>query len=81
LTHDPPLGNELVKSRYYRLSLDAQGASQRSRSGQLIAGPQATTLNVRGHGAGDLLKQRHVAPFESEANLPSSHNYLYSNTI
>jgi len=81
LTHDPPLGNQLVKSRYYRLSLDAQGASQCPRSGQLIAGPQATALNVRGHGAGDLLKQRHVAPFESEVNLPSSHDSLYSNTI
>jgi hypothetical protein len=81
LTHDPPLGSELVKGRYYCLPLDAQGARQRSRSGKLIAGPQATALNIRGHGAGDLLKQRHVAPFESEVNLPSSHDYLYSSTI
>jgi len=76
LTHDPPLGNELVKSRYYRLPLDAQGAGQRSRSRQLISGAQATALNVGGHGAGDLLKQRHVAPIEDEVNLPLSHEFL-----
>jgi AraC-like DNA-binding protein len=76
LTHDPPLGSELVERRYYCLALDAQGTGQRSRARQLIAGTQATALNVGGHGAGDLLKQRHVPPFEREVNLPSSHEYL-----
>jgi hypothetical protein len=76
LTRDPSFGNELVKSRYYRLALDAQGTRQRSRSRQLIAGAQATALYVRGYGAGDLLKQRHLASFEDEINLPSSHEYF-----
>jgi hypothetical protein len=76
LTHDPPLGNKLVESRYHCLSLDAQGAGQGSRSRQTIGGAQAATLNVRGYGADDLLKQRNVVSFEREIHFPSSHDYF-----
>ena len=69
-----PSATEIVERRHDGQPLHAKRAGERSRARQSIAGSKAPAANVRGDGAGDLLKQRHAAlPFEREHEFPTSH--------
>jgi hypothetical protein len=52
--NQPPLGNQFVKGRCHRLTMDVQRAGERSRSGQAVARAQSPAMNVRRNGVSDL---------------------------